>query len=131
MKSRSTCCVNRHIKLEANGNVLRVSSLESMSWKKAIETVLTERGDILGHPNFSEFLDVTDGITSEGVNLLCTHPEERTKCSPAWQCLVTYDGSGLCVEKGGQIRWPLRHIPVLIYGDSIFAFQGPKDNRFL
>ena len=49
---------------------------------------------------------------------------------PDWQCLVSYDALDLCVDKEGQIRWPLGPLPNLIY-DSTFAFQGPKSNRFL
>lgn len=84
MKFRFICCVNRYIKLEVNGNVLRVSSLEFMLWKKVIEIVLIERGDILGYFNFFEFFDIIDGIISEGVNLLCIYFEERIKCLFVW-----------------------------------------------
>lgn len=96
---------------------------------KAIETTLTE-GDKLWPSNFSEFLDPTGKITNEGVNLFCILLEDRTRCSPEWQCLVSYDALDLSVDKEIQIIWPLGPVPVSIYGESTFAFQGPKGNSF-
>lgn len=68
-----------------------------------IEATVAEKRYKLRPPNFLEFLKIKGEITNEGVNFFRILPQERTRCSSAWQCLVSNDALDLWIEKGNQI----------------------------
>ena len=59
-------------------------------------------------------------LYDEEVNVFCILLEDRTRRSPEWPCLVSYDALDLCVDKEVPIRWLLGPLLVLGYSDSIF-----------